>query len=526
MTARRSAGSALMAVLLAFGISACIISRGVQVSGFMVARTDSAVVHSPVKAHLVDGAIVVFPAGVLVAHDQVVGRGWRFPPTLRESTEVRRVPLDSVVGMEAFRTDYSAGRTVVYSMITTGAVLVGLVTAICYNNPKCFGSCPTFYSDSAGVPVLEAEGFSYSISPLLEARDVDRLRTHPDSAGVVRLEVRNEALETHYINQLELLESVHGADEMVLPDEHARPVAVQHLAAPTVIRDRAGHDVRPALVAAGDGQLFATDGGTLARATPADPDDYLDVTFPRRLGADSIAVVLRLRNSLLNTVLFYDLMLAGPGARSIDWMASDLQRIGPTLDLGRWYAQHLGLRIYAQTHGAWNEVAHLSDYGPIAWRDVAAVIPATAGDGDSVHLRLEFLADQWRIDRLAIGDAVRRPRTRAVPLAAVTNSEGDAEPRAREDMLRADDRYLETTPPQRFTISFDVGRAPNDSERTFFIASQGYYTEWVRGSWLAGAHEAHTFEPGDDALLHVLREWARQRDTLEKSFYRSRIPVR
>jgi hypothetical protein len=524
MPHRRLAAPALVAVLLAFCLGACIISRGVEVSRLTTIRGDSAVVNNPVKVHLVDGSVAVFRSGVVVAHDRAVGGGWKYSPTLRESTYVSVVPLDSVIGMEAFNTRYDAGRTIMYSTIATGAVLLGSVAAICASDPKCFGSCPTFYSDSAGMLVLEAEGFSYSISPLLEARDVDRLRVQPDSTGLLRLEVRNEALETHYINQLELVEAVNGPGEMVLPDERARPVAVRDLAPPTTVTDRAGRDVRPFVVAAGDSQVFMTDRGTLARASSADPLDYLDLTFPRRPGSDSIAVVLRLRNSLLNTVLFYDFMLAAPGARSIDWMAHDLQRIGPTLELGRWYASHLGLRIYTEDRGAWTEVTRLSDYGPIAWRDVAAIVPAPTGD--SVHLRLAFVADQWRIDRIAIGDGVRRPRTRTVSLAAVTNAEGDLEPRAREDLLRADDRYLETTPPQRFTISFDVGRGPNDSTRTFFIASQGYYTEWVRGSWLAGAHDLSTFTPGDAALDRVLRSWARQRDTLEKRFYRTRIPVR
>lgn len=524
MIVRNWAVARLGTLLLAFSISACIISRGVEVGRLTVGRGDSTEVRSPVRAHLVDGSTVAFRSGAVVAHNEVIGAGVRFAPTLRESTFVERVSLDSVIGMEAFRTHVSAGRTFVYSLAATGALLFGTVAAICLSDPKCFGSCPTFYSDSAGVAVLEAEGFSYSISPLLEARDVDRLRAQPDSTGTLRLQVWNEALETHYINHLELLESVHGRTEFVLPDERARPVAVQHLTPPTTVTDRAGRDVRRLIAASGDSAIFVTDSGTLGRATAADPNDYLDLRFPRPSGADSIAVVLRLRNSLLNTVLFYDLMLAQPGARSIDWMATDLQRISTTLDLGRWYANYLGLRVMVEDHGQWKQVARLSDYGPIAWRDVAAIIPAP--NGDSVHLRLQFLADQWRIDRVAIADRVRRPRTRAVPLSAVLNAEGDADPRALEELQRADDRYVETTPPQRFTATFDVGSAPRDSLRTFFIASQGYYTEWVRGSWMTGMRDRKPFQPGDDALQRVLHLWATQKDSLEKSFYRTRIPVR
>jgi hypothetical protein len=108
----------------------------------------------------------------------------------------------------------------------------------------------------------------------------------------------------------------------------------------------------------------------------------------------------------------------------------------------------------------------------------------------------------------------------------VINSEGDAEPRALEDLRKADDRYLQTTPPQRFTTVFDVGAAPRDSVRTFFIASQGYYTEWVRGGWMTGMRDTTAFKPGDAALQRVLHLWATEKDTLEKSFYRTRIPVR
>ena len=54
-----------------------------------------------------------------------------------------------------------------------------------------------------GEPALQAELFSNSIAPLFEMRDRDVL---PDAAlradGSLRLEIRNEALETHYIDHL------------------------------------------------------------------------------------------------------------------------------------------------------------------------------------------------------------------------------------------------------------------------------------------------------------------------------------
>ena len=205
---------------LSLPLGACINMRQVEVEE--VATTDSTVVHSPVKAHLADGSVLLFPDGVTVTPEALRGVGARYDLALRYAGEVERVSMDSVVGVESFRTGTNVPVSVALSApaIALGVVGgVGLFKAI-------FGSCPTFYSDRAGDFALEAEGFSYSIAPLFESRDVDRLGLEADELGEVRLEVRNEALETHYLNHLELLEVTHRPDEIVLPKQRAQPTVV------------------------------------------------------------------------------------------------------------------------------------------------------------------------------------------------------------------------------------------------------------------------------------------------------------
>src|SRR5947208_5945161 len=93
------------------------------------------------------------------------------------------------------------------------AVITGVsvaVTAACIANPKaCFGSCPTFYvsdaKDAEIDAVIQAEGFSSSVAPSLEARDVDALyRFRPTSRELV-VTMKNEALETHVVRRVRLL---------------------------------------------------------------------------------------------------------------------------------------------------------------------------------------------------------------------------------------------------------------------------------------------------------------------------------
>jgi hypothetical protein len=71
-----------------------------------------------------------------------------------------------------------------------------------------------------------------------------------------------------------------------------------------------------------------------------------------------------------------------------------------------------------------------------------------------------------------------------------------------------------------------VGNAAAGSERTFFLASQGYYIEWVRRGWIASPRDTTPFQPGDPALLRAIQRWRQVQDTLERRFFATRVPVR
>ena len=481
---------------------------------------DSVTVRSAVKAHLLDGSTLVFPTGVTVAGGTVRGAGTRYALGSDLARPADPVPLDSVAAMESFETQVQAAPTVLVSL---GATALGVVAAA-GAAVAVFGSCPTFYSDSAGQAVLEAEGFSYSIAPLFERRDVDRLRAGAMD-GVVRLELRNEALETHYLNHVELLEVRHAPGEYVAADAGGAPLVLRDLRPASSAVDRAGRDVAPALRDA-DGTLFATARATLDGATADDLDDHVDVTLPAAPGADSLAVVLRLRNSLLNTVLLYDEILGASGARSLDWMARDLERVTGAVELGRWYAAHMGLRVAVRDGDARRPVARLGDAGPIAFHDVVVVVPAVRGGDGRVRVRLSFTADNWRIDRLAAAGAFRRATPRVLPVAGLQRASGAADTAALAGVREPDERYLVTTPGQRATLRFDAGPLAPDSARTFLLASQGYYVEWVRGSWLRAPSRDTPFVPGDAALFSAVRRWRTAQPDFEQRFYASKIPVR
>lgn len=499
-------------------VSGCIFSK---LSVEEVPRSAAlTVVTSPVKAHLLDGSMVVFSKGAAVGGGFVKGEGERYALGNPNPVRSEAIPLDSVVGMESYQVSVKRGTT---TLATTGTVVLGAVATVLVLK-ALFGSCPTFYSDSAGTHVLEAEGFSYSIAPLFEQRDVDRLRTGVGPDGTVRLEVRNEALETHYINHLELVETRHRIGETVVPDQSGFPLILGPLSPPIAARDRAGRDVLPAL-ASGDGDIFATDARTLAAADSTDLHDYVDITVARPPKADSLAIVFRLRNSLLNTVLLYDGILADQGAASLDWLGRDMQKITNAIDLGRWYQKNMGMRISVRDGGVYRQVARFTDKGPIAFHDIAVVVPAPLGD--SVHVRLSFVADDWRIDKVSTASTFSRAPVRTIPLQQVVGSDGAADTAAFASLSAPDDRYLTTAPGQRFSARFTAGETSSDSVRTFMLASQGYYTEWVRGDWMKKTTaEAEPFVASKGSIAKAIGRWRSRQADLERQFYSTAIPTR
>lgn len=507
-----------LAVLI--GLSGCVwIYRSVEVEP-VPRSADSLTVHSPIRVHFQSGRNAVFMQGAVVHPDAITSSttdAMLYDLDLTFLGRVGHISMDSVAAVETYSTEINTDRSVAVSLLATTGALVAtpfLMLAI-------FGSCPTVYSIENGEPVLDGESFSNSIVSLFEQRDVDPVRARASADGLVELEIRNEALETHYINHLELIEVRHAPSALALPGPDGVAYVLDGRSEATSAIDRAGRDVLPSLRAMDD-RVFSTVPSTLAAARPDDLTDYIDLTFPAPEG-DSAAVVLTLRNSLLNTVFFYEFMLAGQGAGSLDWLARDLESISYAVGIGDFYARHMGLRVEVKDGSEYREVGKISDVGPIAWDHVAVPVPATGSD--SLHIRLRFIADSWRIDEVHLAADVRTTELRRVAPIAIASSSvrGPADPL--EVTSESDDRYLVTMPGTKFLVTFDVGDEPETGTRSFFLAAQGYYTEWIRKTWLQAPADA-SFTPSGSTLHAAMKRWQEVKPAYEANFATSKIPVR
>src|SRR5437867_1924096 len=162
-----------LSAALGLVVGACIFhSVRVEAIG---SNADSLAIQTPVKAHLRDGSTVLYQAGVLLARDTLRGPGVRYGLTLRDSTAVSVVPVESVVAMESFRRATNGAATAIVSTLATGAALlaagaVAFAIACANQSISVCQNCPTVYAHNAGTWALQAEGFSYTLGPSFETR--------------------------------------------------------------------------------------------------------------------------------------------------------------------------------------------------------------------------------------------------------------------------------------------------------------------------------------------------------------------
>lgn len=382
-----------------------------------------------------------------------------------------QLAADSIVLFETNVESRSGAATAL--TIMTG--ITAAVAGICAASPKtCFGSCPTFYAPAGdGQLVLQAEGFSSSIAPGLEATDVDMLlHTRPTARDYV-LRLTNEALETHVVRHADLLAVPRPPEGRVHMTSTGAFFETFGSEAPSRCRAAAGDCLAEVSEAEGDEYFSLADSTDLA--TREVVDLWFDEVPDGRLG-----LVVVSRQTLMTTFLVYQ-ALAYMGTDAGRWLAM-LETGGEDV---REFADGVGrvlgdIEVLAQDGSErWLDQGSVGETGPIA-PDTRVV--ALDLDGDPPYrIRLRMTRGMWRVDQVALvrlGDEAAP--VRIVP-SRVTR-EGTAAPEALQ-ALAARDEPLVTLPGDVYEIAYELPENPQSYE--LFLEARGYYLEWMREEWMS-----------------------------------------
>ena len=390
------------------------------------------------------------------------------------------------------------------------AVITGVsaaVTAVCIANPKtCFGSCPTFYVSDGHHDVLQAEGFSSSVVPSLEARDVDALYRVKPTRSALAVTMKNEALETHLIRHVRLLTAARPAAGRVL-----RTITGEFLEAT---------DLRPidrCRAAEGDCRAKTRAFDDAERFSSADDEDLArrEIVDLQLIPDGPTGLVIASRQTLARTYIFYQ-SLAWLGRSASDILA-DLERGDSAVRSAFTRMDNAlgGIEVLAEVaDGSWMLAGEVRETGPLASDVVAVPLPADA----TGHIRLRLARGHWRIDYLASARLGGRVNPVAIEPHSVAN---------RSRTMERAKAPLTTLPGDIYDYSFQL---PDDPQRyEFFLESQGYYLEWLRDEWLIEENKARAAQlltNPEQLLREIAPEFKKQEAKIEALFWGSRYARR
>lgn len=486
-------------------------------------------IQAPSKIYLSDASMVIFENGFSVLNNHVVGIGQKYKIGSKAGIGGRyNISLDSILAMTYYENGTSDGRTAANILVNLfGIPLIG-VSVYCVSCPKCcFGSCPTIYTFDGNKYNFETELFSYSISKPMEAYDLDVLHEKVPYDGKYKIMVTNEALETHFINKLELIELKHPPGTQVLPNPRGSYTMINELIPPDEVLNSENVNITDK-VSKIDEKYYRSGIEMVDKLNYGPAYDSMKVHLKIKNGLRKVKVVVRYRNTLLSTILFYEVVLATQGIKAVEWTKKMNIDVTYSKQFEFVYKMFSGMDVSANENDLWEHVSHIPDAGPLNWKLIADEIPVQK-NGD-VNLNLKFIPDNFMIDFIGFdtsnisNDIISE---KLIQPACMIDDHGDLRNDIVENLRSDDNKYHVTNPGDSYKITYNI---PKDysCDQTIMVRSKGYYTEWIRGSWIRNNNSDYKFNLYDirSTLSYLAHAWVENKDIIENEFFRTRIPIK
>ncbi|MFV1884897.1 MAG: hypothetical protein ACMZ7B_10450 [Balneola sp.] len=432
------------------------------------------------KAHMGSGDVYVFNRWSYSETDSMIRGNAKYYNAYRDEVfeDSVNVFIADIELIETNVTEMSGGAAAL--SVVTGISLA--MTTFCLLNTKaCFGSCPTFYTDiNDTLSVLEAEGFSASVLPSLEATDIDALKQVSIKDSRLELRLTNEALETHNIKYSNLLYFPHGDDKQVLATGYSEFRYASNEKIEITITSETGN-VTDLINELDDSYYYS-----LADSNDLAVKEFLKIEVPASTDPDKqYGIVISARQSLLSTFLFYQaLSYLGENAT---YVLSEVERSeGGFSERVESMNRILGdIELY--TNGEKNLIGSFKETGPLA-TDVQ-VIPIPQG-ADLNNLQLKLNRGHWRIDQIQLVELFDEVKPiRIQPEVYSTSKEYDE---LATQTLNNPSKYFTTLPGDEYYLSFTL--PDSSSEGSFYLENRGYYLEWMRDEWVKEQDMTKAFE--------------------------------
>ncbi len=334
-------------------------------------------------------------------------------------------------------------------------------------------SCPTLYSWNGSAYSLEGEAFGVAWGKALEMTTCTLLPSLIPDKGLLLVQVRNERPETHYHNQLTLLSAevprrtlaVQWTRKTDSSPSHGRCGQSLH------VRRRALQSgLRWQIVMACIGSHHSP---ARTRVVHSGMSSICGSCLCRMRGKGTLAV------SAINTDIFSAVLSqvsAVLGDATLEFIHA-LENDHEVIRQMQSWQEECALRVMVRSGDHWREAGRiLPEANTVPF--TRAVPLNLSGIGDTVDIRLECLADVWRIDAVCAGSHTTVDHT--VEQGARNDVSQQAPGRTSLHSSRSrDERRIAVLPSQTIDIISPALPARLKTARVYALEATGYLHEWM-----------------------------------------------
>lgn len=482
------------------------------------------------KAHLKNGDVCIFQNlwHIDTTRKLITGNGISYDLNRKQNNQgVLNIPIDSVAIFETNRIpdkpEYE--RVALLSLLAGVDALIGI---ICLSNPKaCFGSCPTFYlNDKDNFHYADAEGFTNAISPSMEYADIDALNNPKIVNPSFSLTMKNEALETHCINEIKLLafprrsgqQIYHSPEDSFYLCENTYPI---HHA-----QDKEGN-ISSFLEKADRVERFS-----LADENDLNSKEEIYIDFNCIENVNRLGLILNFRQTLLSTYLFYSSIgFMGDQVGDIYTMMETKKQLRDKFDgtiklLG-------GIEVFAWNERMtnWEFQGSFNETGPIAINRQMIPLKSMVSNGienlSAIPVKLKLILNKglWRIDYVALTNIINTIIPQRLSPIRIMNK-GIKDDEALASILDSS-RYLISMPGSAYRFDFIMPQKNQDY--ALFLYSKGYYLEWMRTHWIKDKNldklKQMVLKPAT-FLKEETKTYKKYETMMEQEFWNSKIDTK
>ncbi len=438
-----------------------------------------------IKVHYQNGNLAVLNDWIINENEKLIRGKGKLYNSKRELIEIKpitsdsytyksfnysgdyfKIPFDDCVLIE---TNEYKGFNVISPLLFTYSTLISGISVYCIIDPKaCFGSCPTFYLYEDEDKVLKAEGFSSSITKSMEATDIDFLTDYSGESKEVKIELMNEAYETHYVRNADILIIDKNKDENVYFGQD-KFFITSKVTPPIRVNDNDNYLLD--LLKENDNKEYLPLSDSLDLNTK-----YEIIVDFDEMDASKTGVVISQRQSFMTTFLFYQSM-AYMGTKTGELLAK-YERSSPMVRNAYRSINDVlgGVEVSVLLDNRWYKIGELKEQGPIVCD--THILPVNL-KGKVSRVKLSMTKGLWRINQVGLCTIYRNAKPELIQAHSLL-SYGQEDCEVLEK-LNDEHEMIVNLPGTSYTLIYSL---PELKQYALFLKTRGYYTEWMRKSWL------------------------------------------